>query len=188
MGTEEEKIARRRKNKKIQSVILATIATTGLVATALVAPNVIGALAKLGYLPHKRDEESIKRARQRLVEKGLLEYKGGFFRITHSGEIELRKYEISIFKHRKPKRWDKKWRVLIFDIPDKRKGLRDRVRKTLVAIGFTRLQDSVWVYPYNCEDLLALLKADFKIGKDLRYLIVESIENDQELKTIFGLQ
>ena len=50
-----------------------------------------------------------------------------------------------------------------------------------------RLQDSVWIYPYPCEDLINLLKADFKVGKDLLYLIVNFIENDKWLKRLFGL-
>jgi hypothetical protein len=44
----------------------------------------------------------------------------------------------------------------------------------------------VWVYPYDCEDLITLLKADFKIGKDLLYVITESIENDKWLRQSFG--
>ena len=54
-------------------------------------------------------------------------------------------------------------------------------------IGFLRLKDSVWVYPYDCEDLVTLMKADFKIGKDILYIIAETIENDSWLKKEFGL-
>ena len=54
-------------------------------------------------------------------------------------------------------------------------------------IGFVRLQDSVWVYPYDCEDLITLLKADFRVGKDVLYLIVDSIENDKYLRAEFNL-
>ena len=106
-------------------------------------------------------------------------------RLTAKGEQILRRLELHDFKLRKPKRWDRKWRVLIFDIPERRKNLRPKIRYTLLAIGFIRLQDSVWVYPYDCEDLITLLKADFKIGKDLLYLIVDSIENDFPLRSHF---
>jgi CRISPR-associated endonuclease Cas2 len=76
---------------------------------------------------------------------------------------------------------------LIFDIKEERKGMRDKIRRTLNTIGFIRLQDSVWVYPYDCEDLIMLLKADFKIGKDLVYIIADSIENDKDLRLAFNL-
>ena len=55
-------------------------------------------------------------------------------------------------------------------------------------IGFVRLQDSVWVYPYDCEDLIVLLKADFKIGKDVLYMIVDEMEGDTHLRKEFGLR
>ena len=73
-------------------------------------------------------------------------------------------------------------------MPEKRKGLRDKIRLTLNSIGFVKLQDSVWVYPYPCEDLIVLLKADFKIGKDLLYIIADSVENDSELQKLFNLK
>lgn len=54
-------------------------------------------------------------------------------------------------------------------------------------IGFYRLQDSVWLYPYDCEDFIALLKADLKIGNAILYMVVEKIENDAKIKTHFSL-
>ena len=53
--------------------------------------------------------------------------------------------------------------------------------------GFIRLQDSVWVYPYDCEDLIALAKANFRIGFDVLYMIVERIERDTHLREHFAL-
>lgn len=108
-------------------------------------------------------------------------------RLTAKGEVKLRKLELRDFKMKRPKRWDERWRVLIFDIKERQRDTRDKVRRTLVAIGFVRLQNSVWVYPYDCEDLVTLLKVDFKIGKDLLYMIVDSIENDRWLRESFGL-
>ena len=50
-----------------------------------------------------------------------------------------------------------------------------------------RLQDSVWVYPYDCEDIIGLLKTDIGVGKDLLYMIADEIENDRHLRENFGL-
>ena len=141
-----------------------------------------------GYTPRKRQKEIINRARERLLKQGLLERNSeGFLRITKKGEAALRKIEISegIYKIKKPKRWDKKWRVMIFDIREERRATRAKIRFTLSRVGFKWLQDSVWVYPYDCEDFIALLKADFKIGKDLLYLIVEEMGGDYNLKKHF---
>lgn len=107
--------------------------------------------------------------------------------LTRRGEALLRQWELRAQARKKPRKWDGKWRVLIFDIPERRKTLRSQIRRTLVEIGFVRLQDSVWVYPYDCEDFLMLLKADFRVGRELLYMIVDSLENDNHLRRSFGL-
>ena len=124
-----------------------------------------------------------------MVDKGFLEYGSkGFLKLTEAGQAELRRLEGNDYHIPIPKKWDGKWRVIIFDIKEERKTLRDKVRRTLLALGFKHLQHSVWIFPYDCEDLITLLKSDFKIGKDLLYLIVEKIEYDKPLKDYFGLK
>ncbi len=153
------------------------------------APNVIGAMAKLGILPRRREQEYIKNSKNKLAKAGLL-YRNnkGMIRLTKEGENKLRHFELNDFRLKIPRKWDKKWRLLIFDIPEYRKSLREKLRKTLLSIGFKRLQDSVWIYPYDCEDLITLLKADFRVGKDLMYLIVDKVEYDRSLINYFGLR
>ena len=53
--------------------------------------------------------------------------------------------------------------------------------------GFVRLQDSVWIYPYDCEDLISLAKTNFRIGADVLYMIVERLEHDTHLREHFSL-
>lgn len=88
---------------------------------------------------------------------------------------------------KEPPRWDGKWRIVIYNPKERKRGLRAKLRDTLTSFGFIRLQHSVWIYPYDCEDLITLIKADFKIGKDILYLIVEKVENDKWLEQSFGL-
>ena len=185
-GLEAE--SKRRKHKAdLQKLVLQSVAAAGLLAVAVIAPNVIGALGKLGFIPNRRQRDSIQVARDRLVEQGFLTYEGNKLRLTQKGKEKLRATVLRDYRIPPPRLWDERWRVLIFDIPEKRKGLREKIRATLVAVGFTRLQDSVWIYPYPCEDLITLLKADFKIGRDLRYMIVDTLEYDGAYRTLFGL-
>ena len=60
-------------------------------------------------------------------------------------------------------------------------------RRFMAEYGFVRLQDSVWIYPYDCEDLIALAKASLRIGADVLYMIVERLERDKHLREHFGL-
>ena len=188
MGKLEENYRHRRKRADLQKIVLGTVAAAGIVTAGLLAPNVLGALGKLGLLPTRRQTDSIRTARNRLVQQGFLVWEENKLRITEKGKKRLHTFELRGYKLPKPKRWDERWRVLIFDIPEKRKGLREKIRRTLAAVGFVRLQDSVWIYPYDCEDLVTLLKADFKIGKDMLYMIVDTLEYDTPFRARFGLQ
>ena len=187
MGILEEKVKKRKKRADIKALLFSTIATAGLVGVAVVAPNVIGAMAKLGMLPGKRQKEIVNRARDRLLKQGLLERDGDFLRLSAKGGRAWRLFEAGNYSIGRPKRWDRKWRLIIFDIPEERRFLRVRLRELLQAMGFYRLQDSVWAYPYDCEDAVALLKADLKVGKDVLYIVVEEMEGSRRLLEYFKL-
>lgn len=187
---QEEKVRRAR----VQKIVLNTILAVGLMSVSMLAPNAVQALKMFdgGRKRKKNPKHVIQNAINRLIEKEYITFektsKGTFAKLTDKGEARLRLVEAHDFNIKKPKHWDGKWRVIIFDVPEKRKGLRDKIRLTLNNIGFVRLQDSVFVYPYPCEDLIVLLKADFKIGKDVIYIIADSIENDRELHQHFNLK
>ena len=188
MGQQEIKSKKKQKRANVQKIILHTIAGVGIMSAALLAPNVIGAMGKLGLIPGGRQKEIIQASRERLVKKGLLVYKDGKLSLTPKGEKELRLMDAGMYKVKKPRTWDGRWRVLSFDISEKRRYLRQRIRAVLCSVGFVRLQDSVWLYPYDCEDMITLVKADLKIGKEVLYLIVDSLENDKEYRKHFKLK
>lgn len=194
MSGAEEKLKKKIRNSKIQRAVLTSLYTTGVISVALAMPNMLSVLKYLD--PNKKDSEnrrySINSAIKRLRDKGLVEWKeterGVFLRLTSDGERTLKLIEQNEFKPVKPRKWDGKWRVIIFDIREKRKGTRERFRKKLQQIGFLKLQNSVWVFPYNCEELITLIKADYKIGKEILYIIADSIENDKWVKKYFELK
>lgn len=133
----------------------------------------------------------VKTVYSQLLERGWLklEQKGNrkYTRLTPAGREELSKYLLDDIEIRKPRKWDKKWRVLIFDIKEFKKKTRERLRYRLMSLGLARLQDSVYVYPYDCEELLTLLKAYFKLGSEVIYMTVDKIENDRWLREDFEL-
>lgn len=185
MGKIEE-VGRKRKYKRdLTRAILNAVQITAVAGTMLLAPNLPQALYKLGLVPKmQNDSSAIKRARKNLIHRGLV-VANGPLRLTKKGYTALAILEAT-YRVKRP-RWDGRWRVLIFDIPEYRKEVRDKIRRTLMHIGFMRLQDSVWVYPYDCEDLVVLLKADLRIGRDVLYMIVDELEGDIKLRREFGL-
>jgi DNA-binding transcriptional regulator PaaX len=188
MGKLEEKNKKRRKKENLQKIILGTIATTGVLSMALVAPNVIGAMGKLGMLTKSRRTDTISSSTSKLTKKGFLKFEKGFYQVTKKGEKALRLWELSDFKLKKPKRWDKKWRIIIYDIPEKKVRSRKQISKMFKQANFYRLQNSVWVYPYDCEDIIGILKTDFSIGKEVLYIIADEIENDGKIRKYFNLK
>lgn len=172
---------------EIQKLILETVKFVGITSIGLVAPPVVTAMYKLGIITNKRQEEIVRSSATKMVKKGLLKYNGKFYEVTILGQSKLREWELDNYQFKKPQRWDKKWRVIISDIPEKKKSKRDKIRKFFLTSGLYRLQNSVWVYPYDCEDIVALLKTEFGVGKEILYMIVDEIENDKYLRQEFGL-
>lgn len=190
MGVIEQKIKSDIRRTKINAAILGTLSVAGILAVGVVAPNVLGAMGKLGIIkPYHR--QGVKRSLSRLIKHGYITIEGSagkkHVRLTPKGERYAALLGEGKLMPKKPRRWDKKWRMLIFDIPEGRRKTRDYIRSTLVRLGFYRLQDSVWVHPYDCEDLIILLKADFHIGKDVLYIVADVIEYDLPLKKHFNV-
>lgn len=53
--------------------------------------------------------------------------------------------------------WDRRWRLVLFDVPENRSTMRDRLRRLLQARGFGYLQHSVWITPHPVMEERALL-------------------------------
>ncbi|MFH0846081.1 MAG: hypothetical protein V1851_01630 [Patescibacteria group bacterium] len=175
----------------VQKIILTTIAVTGVLSLALLAPNALVVIKQFTGKQNYRRKGYLNNAIGKLSKSGYIKFeiKNGkkFVRLTEKGERELVKYKLGDLRIKRPKRWDRKWRVVIFDIKEKRKDTRNLLRLTLNNFGFIKLQNSVWVFPYDCEELIVMLKSDLFVGKDVLYMTVEKIENDKWLKEFFGL-
>jgi CRISPR-associated endonuclease Cas2 len=189
MGILEREVKNKNRKAFIKKAVLNSIAVASLLSVTLIAPNALKSLRPFIKKRGKKNLEwSVNKAVTRLKKHGLIHFekteKGTFVRLTEKGQRYLYTH---LDTPPKPRRWDKKWRILIFDIREKNRRTRDQLRQCLTSIGFVLLQKSVWVYPYDCEDLIVLLKADFKIGKDVLYIIADKIENDKLLKTHFNL-
>lgn len=192
MGKLEKEAKRKRRNRNIQALLLSTIAAAGAITVAAAIPGAFVAIGKIEKSSRRKLFYRAKTAAGRLAEKGFAEFieRDGkeLLRLTDMGKraliLQQAKGGSAI---RKPWRWDKRYRIVMFDIPERRKSSRNRVRELMKAFGFLRLQDSVWVVPYDCEELIALLKAELRIGKDLLYVIADQIENDGWIKSHFGL-
>jgi|SRR3989344_9479312 len=106
--------------------------------------------------------------------------------LTEKGRKRKLQYDWENIKIPKPDKWDGKWRLLMFDIPEKHKGVREGFREKLKKLGFLQFQKSVWIYPYTCEDELDFVGENLKIRQYL-HLLTAKIENDKDLALKFGI-
>lgn len=190
MGTVEQVAKRERRWGAFQTALLYAAVGGLMIATGAV-PDFRRVVkyytsAKKGA----RFNYQAKTALKRLATKGLVVFEEfgdtRVARITDAGRrvLQLESEQAQVGKKR---RWDRRWRIVIFDVPERRRSVRVRLRLFMQRYGFVRLQDSVWVYPYDCEELIALAKAEFRIGADVLYMIVESLERDAHLREHFDL-
>lgn len=87
----------------------------------------------------------------------------------------------------KEKNGDGKWRLVVFDIPEKIREGRRALREKIRELGFHELQKSVWIFPYECKNEIDFIVEFFNLRKYVRFGILESIDNELHLKKIFNL-
>ena len=125
-----------------------------------------------------------------LKKKGLINIsnKNGqiYISLTKEGKKKAGKYQIDNLEIKKPKKWDKKWRILIFDIANNQKIKREALRGKIKELGLFQLQKSVWIYPYPFEDELDFVSEALGARQYLQLLTV-AIDNDHALRTKFGI-
>ncbi len=107
-----------------------------------------------------------------------------FWKLTTKG---LNFIELWAVKFGKKPKWDKKWRVLIFDVPEDKRIYRNFLRRKLKELGFCKLQQSVWVTPYAVPKAFSWFLNQYHLGKMVRYMVVEEINFDKDLKDFFKL-
>jgi len=104
--------------------------------------------------------------------------------LTEKGRKKALTYNIDNMKI-PMQRWDGKWRIVIFDVPEERKNARNALREKLKNLGFCELQKSVFVHPFSCKDQIDFIIEFFELRPNVRYGVLESIDNELHLKNIF---
>lgn len=78
-------------------------------------------------------------------------------------------------------KWNGKWYVVIFDIPENFKRARFNLRRKLYELGFGLLQKSVFISPYNLLKEIEEITEYNQIRRYLRFLSVDGIDQEKEL-------
>jgi len=172
-------------------VVLSALALAGIVFVIATAPNVFQILGK-----HKRSrgysKRKLKQTIYALKRRGFVEVvqeKDGKIKVelTNKGKKRVKEFSIDNIRITEPKKWDKKWRVVIFDVPNRFTKARNALREKLTDLGFHQVQKSVWVHPYECEDEILFIANLFGVERFIEILTVESFLHEDKIRRRFEL-
>lgn len=141
---------------------------------------------------NKIDQRNFNRSIHRLSHEKLIEEKillDGSFRLilTEEGKKQAKIASLlgNYISFKKPKSWDGKWRVVLFDIPEKDRVFRDILREHLLALNFLKLQHSVFVSPYPFEKPILELVALYSAEPYVRVITATQIDNESKIRRHF---
>ena len=132
----------------------------------------------------------VRRTADRLERRGLVKIEknetGWVVKIADKGKTQILKYRLDELKSKSGK-WDGKWRLVFFDVAESNKRKRDLLRRYLTKLGMKRMQESVFVSPYDVADEIKYLREVLEIPHGVKMGVLEWIENSEELKEVFEL-
>ncbi len=181
--------------KSLTREILFMVAVGPIILSSLFLPNapqMLKPIIKWRKNWGKVDRQRIREAINRLNQKRLIELtqKGNdlYMEITENGKKLIKNFDYDDLVLPRPKKWDKKWRLVIFDVPEKKNKERRAFSVKLKDLGFYPLQKSVFIYPYDCRDEIDFICEFLSINRYINYCLVESLDKREgELRKIFNL-
>lgn len=191
-------MARFYKLNKNTKTILSVLLRLGIISAVVLSPMILPAF---GIILVENKKAQIREAKEKRVKNFLntfyqlkkrklikIEKRNNqiYISLTEKGKSRAGKYQIDDLKIKRPKKWDKKWRIVIFDISSKKKIVREALRGKLKQLDFFQLQKSVWLHPFDCREEITLLKDFFNLNNnELRVIISDDIDGDAELKGVY---
>lgn len=173
--------------------VLKALIVGGTFSTAIIVPNVLQILDKpVGSALKKLDKRSQQRELRRVLyymkKKQLIAVTKSYdygISITKKGRSRLERVALDVLEISIPKKWDKKWRLVFFDIPEKHKSGRDALTRKLKELGFYQLQRSVLVHPYPCHTEIEAITLAYGIDQYVSYIETDHIDHQALLMKKF---
>lgn len=121
----------------------------------------------------------IQKTVKQLIDSNLLEElhtdHSMFLRITASGRQRLRSLRLDK-PSPIPLLWDGKWRIVLLDVPESKKDVRNALRYILKKAGFMCLKNAVWVSPFPLEHMLTQMKEDLTLTTELMIFVTSELD------------
>ncbi len=176
----------------VAEIVLRILLGGAVITTIFVIPNLAILLKPLvDEINDRFDKRALERSLYRLRERGMIHYNPQHTRweLTEKGFRQARTYELrDLNLPRPPSQWDGRWRLIIFDVPERARYLRNLFRRKLTVLGFTYVQKSAWVYPYPCQDVLTELSSRLGLEGDIVFVETDHLFPEKRLLRRYSLK
>lgn len=172
--------------------LMKILAVAGVIIIAGQSPyfirNIMREYKKWNKYPKRKIADTFSNLRRR----GLIEINKVnnqiYINLTEEGRKKANVYQIGALEIKRPRKWDRKWRIVIFDIAQLKKVYREAFRGKLKELGFYCLQKSVWVHPFDCRAEIELLRDFFGLSQnELRFIVAVELGDEEVIRKFFSL-
>lgn len=179
----------KKKRRKIiigenEKIILLAIGAGVLLVGAMVFPSLPIALQPILKM---RGQKGFMKLLRSLQNKGVINLGGDKVRLTSTGLKIQKELQLEQIIIERPKNWDGLWRLVSYDIPDIIKEKRDWFRQTLIRLGFRKIQESLWVYPFECKEEIAIIAEDIGVAPHVMVMMTDNLPNEEDWESDFNL-
>lgn len=177
--------------------LLAILGLGGIVFVGAAAPGIFRMMEEFSYakgnkktLRYSRKQVSnaiFQLKRNKLIK--IVKEKDGkaTVKLTNKGRKRMIKMSMNFIAIRKPKIWDGKWRIIVFDIPVKLNIAREALRRKMKNLGFKQFQKSVWIIPYECEDEILFISEMLEVEKYVEIIVAEKLLHEESARKAFKI-
>lgn len=139
----------------------------------------------------KFERAHIYRVSRSLNRKGLINYqkiRNGQINISinNEGRNYLKYLEFDDMVLPRKEKWDRKWHLILFDIPETKRRGRDALRKKLKELGCHEVQKSIFAWPYDCRKEVNFIVRFFNLENFVIYAEA-ALDSDSKIKKHFNL-
>ena len=182
-----EQIHQRDTTAKIIDELIRIGSFGALVSAGILAPGVLIGLKKpfdalYSKLDHREQEREVRRILYYMKSRGYLagDYEHGL-QITEKARRRLKRIRLSDVTIQPQTVWDKAWRVIIYDIPEKHASARRNLTRQLRCMGCFQLQRSTWITPFPCRNEVEAISSQYLIDSFITYLEAQHLDNSSGL-------
>jgi len=178
-------------NSENVKIVLSVLKSVGGLALVLLAPNAVRLFAPKRNREY--DKLALRRSAYYLKRRGDIRFskRNGetYIALTQQGVTRLTQLEnVQLIRPAEQQEWDGKWRIVIFDIPEKERLLRDAFRRKLRELGCKLLQGSVWITPFDIREEIDRMRRAAKFNSiSVQCILADTFDEEAKYRKSFKL-